>query len=67
MYTFENINSILNAMADEGILEPMAEPCDCSDAHPLDWAEVTGLSNELADEIYPESMVDENGQLWYVS
>jgi hypothetical protein len=32
----------------------------------MDWAEVTGLVDELADEIYPEPMVDSDGQLWYV-
>jgi len=66
MYDFEDINAILNQLADEGIVEPMAEPIDESDCHPMDWAEVTGLADELADEIYPEPMVDDNGVLWYV-
>lgn len=56
MNTFEDINTILNAMADDGILEHMAEPCDCADAHPLDWAEVAGIVDEVCDSIYPESV-----------
>jgi hypothetical protein len=66
MYDFEDINTILNQLADEGIVEPMIEPIDSNDCHPMDWAEVTGLADELADEIYPEPMVDDNGVLWYV-
>ena len=52
MYDFEDINAILNSCADEGVIEPIDE----NDCHPLDWAEVTGLSDELFDEIYPESV-----------
>ena len=66
MMTFEQINVVLNQLADEGTIEPMIEPIDANDCHPMDWAEVTGLSDELADEIYPEPMVDDNGVLWYV-
>jgi len=64
MQTFEHINTILNAMADEGILEPIAEPIDCDDCSPFDYAEVTGLWDEMYPE--PEEMVDENGSMWYV-
>ena len=67
LHDFEEINDILAAMADEGIVEPIAEPCDWADAHPMDWAEVVGLDDELADEIFPEPMIDENGQTWDVS
>jgi len=74
MSIFENndaINDILNQLADEGMIEPTVEPIDESDCHPMDWAEVTGLVDELVDEIYPESqyktMVDEDGFVWYVS
>ena len=51
MYAFEEINDILNACADEGILEPMVEPIDENTCHPLDWAEVVGV--DIFDEIYP--------------
>lgn len=59
---FEEINAILSTMADYG----MVEPCDCDDAHPMDWAEVTGLVDELAEDIYPEPMVDDQGVMWYI-
>lgn len=62
---FEIVNDILNQMADENMLEPMVEPIDCADCHPMDWAEVTGLVDEVVDEIYPEPMVDENDIFWY--
>ena len=65
MYDFEHINVILAQLADEDIIEPMAEPCDCDDAHPLDWAEATGLFDEIADNVYPESTVDDHGVVWY--
>jgi len=45
-----------------------AEPIDEADCHPLDWAEVVGITDEVFDEIYPgAAMVDENGITWYVS
>ena len=59
MQTFENINAILNAMADEGILEPMVEPIDSDDCGPFDYAEVTGLW----DEMYPEP-IDADDLVW---
>lgn len=59
MYTFEDVNAILNAMADEGIVEPLAEPIDCYDCSPMDYADVTGLW----DEMYPEP-VDSNDLAW---
>lgn len=55
---FEDINRILAEMSDEGMIEPIDE----NDCHPLDFADVTGLF----DEMYPEPMVDESGILWYV-
>jgi hypothetical protein len=67
LHDFDEINDILHSMADEGTVEPLAEPIDCADCHPMDWAEVTGLVDELADEIYPEPMLDSDGQLWYVT
>lgn len=62
---FEDVNRILAELAEHGTLEPMVEPIDEPTCHPMDWAEVTGLADELADEIYPEPMVDTNGILWY--
>jgi hypothetical protein len=52
-------------MVDDG----MAEPIDFEDCHPLDWAEVVGIADEIFDDMYPEAemMVDENGTPWYVS
>ena len=55
MYDFEHINTILAQLADEGTIEPMAEPCDCADAHPLDWADSVGLFDEVASLLYPEA------------
>lgn len=70
MYDFEDVNAILADLADKNIVEPMAEPIDESDCHPMDWAEVVGIADEMFDEIYPEAemreMVDENGEVWYV-
>lgn len=59
MYDFEDVNAILNTMADEGIVEPLAEPIDCDDCSPMDYADVTGLW----DEMYPEP-VDSNDLAW---
>lgn len=63
------INAFLAQLAEQEIVEPMAEPIDASDCHPLDWAEVTGLMDEVFDEMYPhaEMMVDSEGNSWYVS
>jgi len=62
---FDAINDILNAMADEGTIEPMAEPIDSDDCSPMDYADVTGLWDEMYPE--PETMVDEDGFVWYVA
>lgn len=66
-YDFEDINDILADLADREIVENPAEPIDCNDCHPMDWAEVTGLLNEVVEEIYPEILVDENGSSRYLS
>jgi hypothetical protein len=64
----DTINAILAELADREIVEPMAEPIDETDCHPLDWAEVVGITDEVFDEIYPgAAMVDESGITWYVS
>lgn len=65
MYDFEHINTILAQLAEEGTIEPMAEPIDADDCGPFDYAEVTGLWDEMYPE--PEEMVDEDGSVWYVS
>ena len=65
MYDFEHINTILAQLAEEGTIEPMAEPIDCGDCNPFDYAEVTGLWDEMYPE--PEEMVDADGSVWYVS
>jgi Ca2+-binding EF-hand superfamily protein len=59
MYDFEAINDILNQMANEGMVERMVEPIDESDTHPMDFADVTGLW----DEMYPEPL-DANDFVW---
>lgn len=66
---FEEVNAILNQLADDGIVEHMVEPCDDSNAHPLDWAEVAGISDEIFDDMYyiGKEIVDERGQTWYVT
>jgi hypothetical protein len=56
---FDTINQILNEMAEDGILEPLAEPIDASDCNPFDYAEVTGLWEEM----YPEPL-DANDFVW---
>ena len=56
---FDEINRILNEMAEDGILEPLAEPIDSNDCSPLDYAEVAGLWEEM----YPEPL-DSNDFVW---
>jgi hypothetical protein len=48
---FEDVNRILNEMANVGMVEPIDEPY----CHPLDWAEVVGVVDEVLGEIYPEA------------
>jgi len=64
MYDFEEVNRALSELAIIGAVEPMVEPIDESDCSPFDYAEVTGLW----DEMYPETekMVDEHGDVWYI-
>lgn len=59
MYHFEEINAILADLAEKEIIEPMAEPIDELDASPFDYAEVTGLWEEM----YPEPL-DANDFVW---
>ena len=53
MYAFEDINAILSVLAEQGIVEPVVEPIDENDCHPLDWASVVGV--DIFDEVYPEA------------
>lgn len=53
MFNLDYVNDILNDMAEQGIVEPMIEPIDENDCHPLDWAEVTGVLDEVFEDIYP--------------
>lgn len=50
--SIDDLNAILNQMADDGILNPMVEPIDENDCDPFDYAEVTGLW----DEFYPDPL-----------
>ena len=56
MLDFDNVNRILAEMADAGIVEPMVEPIDELDCHPLDWAEVVGCADDIFEEIYLDTM-----------
>ena len=49
MYSFEEINSILNQMAEEGIVEPMVEPIDdpAVEMNFWDWADVVGCVDDF--------------------
>ncbi len=51
---FDEVNDILAGLAEQGIIEPMVEPIDEPDCHPMDWAEVAGLAEILVEDIYPE-------------
>ena len=53
------INAFLSALADQEIVEPMAEPIDDPNCDPFDYAEVTGLWNEM----YPEP-IDADDLVW---
>lgn len=49
MNDFEDVNRILAEMSDNGMVEPIDEPT----CHPMDWAEVVGIADEIFDEMYP--------------
>lgn len=59
MYDFEDVNAVLAQLAANDMVEPIDEPT----CHPMDWAEVTGLADELVDEIYPEP-IDASDLVW---
>ena len=49
MFDFDDVNLILSEMAEQGMVEPIDEEY----CHPLDWAEVTGVLDEVFEDIYP--------------
>ncbi|MFM9151740.1 MAG: hypothetical protein ACKOPU_05670 [Candidatus Planktophila sp.] len=70
--SYDFANDLLNDLYNLGIVsDPMVEPIDEPDCHPLDAAFVMGIEDEVFDEMYPhadmQEMVDENGVVWYVS
>lgn len=74
MYSFEEINTILNQMADEQILDPVVEPIDDPSVEVdfWDWADVVGATDDVVDQwesdwYVGQELVDENGRTWYVS
>jgi hypothetical protein len=52
--TFDDYDTINRILA-ECAMNGMAEPIDCPDCDPMDWAEVTGLADELFEESHPEA------------
>lgn len=54
LYDFDDVNQILNQMADEGILEPMIEPIDdpVVEVDFWDWADVVGVVDEYIEPWY---------------
>jgi hypothetical protein len=56
LHDFDEINDILNAMADEGTLEPMIEPIDSpnEEVNFWDWADVVGIVDEFVPAEYTE-------------
>jgi hypothetical protein len=64
-HDFDQVNAVLNAMADEGMIEPMVEPIDDPNVEVnfWDWADVVGI----VEEFEPQEMVDDSGEVWYVS
>jgi len=53
MYDFEDVNRILDEMAEQGILEPMVEPIDDPSIQTdfYDWAEVVGISDQIEPDV----------------
>lgn len=58
---FEDVNRILAEMVDDGMVEPIDDPN--AEINFWDWADVVGVVDEFA----PVEMLDENGEVWYVS
>lgn len=58
---FEDVNRMLAEMVDDGMIEPIDDPN--AEINFWDWADVVGVVDEFA----PVEMLDENGEVWYVS
>jgi hypothetical protein len=58
---FDDVNRLLSEMRDEGLVEPIDDSTLNVDF--WDWADVIGI----VDEFEPQEMVDESGEVWYVS
>jgi hypothetical protein len=54
MYDFEEINLILDQMAQEGTIEPTVEPIDdpSVEVNFWDWADVVGAIDDFVPEEY---------------
>ena len=52
MYSFEEINSILDQLAQEGAVEPMVEPIDdpAVEVNFWDWADIVGVVDDFVPE-----------------
>lgn len=53
MFDFEDVNRILDEMAENGILEPMVEPIDDPSIQTdfYDWADVVGISDQIEPDV----------------
>lgn len=49
--SIDEINAVLAQFTTEGYIEPIDDP----NCHPLDWAEVVGVADEIFDEMYPQA------------
>ena len=60
MLNFDEVNYILNQMADESILEPMVEPIDdpSVEVNFWDWADVVGAIDDFVPEEYTNAQCD---------
>lgn len=48
---YDDVNALLQTLEDGKMVEPIDDP----NCHPMDWAEVVGIADEMFDEIYPEA------------
>jgi hypothetical protein len=61
LMNLDDVNRLLSEMRDEGMVEPIDDSTLNVDF--WDWADVIGI----VDEFEPQEMVDESGEVWYVS
>ena len=54
MNSYDDVNRILDEMAEQGILEPMVEPIDDPSIQTdfYDWAEVVGVTEEIEPDSF---------------